>query len=130
MSRTAAKYNMVWTRGATVEDEFTYTDSAGAPINLTGYSARMHVRTADDAYGTSATPLLSLTTANGLLIWATATAGRLTLVAPPTTIAVLNPTNSRAERYAYSIELYLPSTPEYVLPLIEGKITVKGEITR
>lgn len=130
MSRTAARYNMVVTRGATWEDEFTYTDDAGVAINLTGYSARMHVRTLNAAFGTAVTPLLELTTANGLLVWATAATGRLRILVPPASHAVLNPLNAVKVRYAYSIEVYLPGSPDYILPLVEGKVGVKGEITR
>ena len=59
MSRTAASYSMIWTRGATVEDSFEYTDADGVAIDLTGYEARMQVRTVAGRYGsTTATTLL------------------------------------------------------------------------
>lgn len=134
MSRTAATYSMTWTRGATIEDEFAYTDANGVAINLTGYEARMQVRTLAGQYGTTTTTtlLLELTTANGLLVWDTAATGRLLIVVPPAGHANLNPDNAKKVRYAYSLELYVPAgvDPEYVIPLVCGKINVLGETTR
>lgn len=131
MSRTAATYNMTVTRGATWEDEFTYTDDAGVAINLTGYEARMQIRELGDAFGLTTTPVLTLTTTGvtPLLVWDTAANGRLRVEASPTQHTLLNPLNLRRVKYAYSIEVYTTS-PEYVLPFVTGKITVKGEVTR
>lgn len=134
MSRTPANYSMTWVRGATVEDEFTYTDAAGAAIDLTGYEARMQVRTVAGQYGltTATTLMLELTTANELLEWDTAETGRLRIVVPPEDHADLNPTNLKRVKYVYALEVYIPAgvEPEYVIPLVQGNITVLGEITR
>lgn len=134
MSRTPASYPMVWTRGSTVEEEFTYTDDDGLPIDLTGYEARMQVRTLATRYGTSATGLmleLSTTGADPLLVWDTAAAGRLRIVARPDQHAALNAGNAKKAKYAYAIELHKPDgTGEYVLPLVEGVLTVRGEVAR
>ena len=77
MSRTPASYSMTWVRGSTAEDQFTYTDAAGVPINLTGYSARMQVRTLAGQYGntTATTLMLDMTTANSLLLLTAPTTG-------------------------------------------------------
>jgi hypothetical protein len=136
MSRVPAKYNMTVIRGATWEDEFTYADDAGVPIDLTGYQARMQVRSLVGQFGTTTTTTLMLelstTGATPRLLWDTAATGTLKIVVPPTAHAVLNPANVARVQYAYSIELYQPAgaNPEYVLPLVQGKITVKGEVTR
>lgn len=138
MSRTAASYSMQVTRGATWEDEFTYTDDDGVAIDLTGYEARMQVRTLAGQYGTSSTDtlLLELTTGNGLLAFDTAADGRLLVVVPPDGHAALNPSNAKRAKYAYSIELYIPAganplvQPEYVIPLVQGNVSVAGEVTR
>ena len=51
MSRTPASLSIPVVRGSTWEDFVDYTDDAGAPIDLTGYQARMQVWSdADDAY--------------------------------------------------------------------------------
>lgn len=130
MSRAAAPYSMVVTRGATWEEEFTYVGIDGiTPINLSGYSARMQVRTLSGRYGTSTTStlVLELTTSNGLLVWNTAALGKLRIIAPPASHAVLNPNNVKKIKYSYSIEVYLA---DYVLPLVTGKISVRGETSR
>ena len=41
---TAGIYNATIDQGATWSVTVTYTDSNGAPINLTGYTAAMQVR--------------------------------------------------------------------------------------
>lgn len=134
MSRTPASYSIVVVRGSTWEDEFTYTDDQGTPIDLTGYEARMQVRTMATQYGTSTTGVLLELLTNGpdpLLVWDTAAEGRLRILARPDQHAVLNPGNARQAKYAYAIELFRPEgAGEYVLPLVAGGITVLGEVTR
>jgi hypothetical protein len=122
MSRTAAKYNMIVTRGSTWEDEFTYTDDAGTAIDLTGYEARLQVRTTAGQYGTSTTDTLllelSTTGADPQLLWDT---------------AVLNPTNVAKARLVYALEIYQPpagADPEYVIPFVQGRLSVLGETVR
>lgn len=45
---------------------------------------------------------------------------------------VLNPANARKVKHCYSLELFKPAgaDPEYVIPLVAGKVTVQGETTR
>lgn len=137
MSREAASYSMTWTRGATAEEEFTYVDSDGLPADLTGYSARMQIRTLAGQYGTSTstTLLLELTTANGKLFWNTdGSDGELRLKVGPDDVELLNPSNAKKQKVCYSIEVFRdevsPATGEYVIPLVQGNITVRGETTR
>ncbi|HEY1034004.1 MAG TPA: hypothetical protein VGE09_03370 [Pseudoxanthomonas sp.] len=134
MSRTPASYAMTVQRGSTWEDEFTYTDDDGTPIDLTGYEARMQVRTLATQYGTSTDGLmleLSTTGTDPLLVWDTAVTGRLRIVARPDQHAALNAGNARKAKYAYAIELFKPDgTGEYVLPLVTGRVTVRGEVVR
>lgn len=139
MSRTPASYSMTVVRGSTWEDEISYTDEAGEPIDLTGYEARMQVRTPTGQYGTSTTDslLLELTTENGLLVIDTPDGGtvpnRVRIEVAPTDHAALNPDNAKAVKYVYSLELFIPAegeTPEYVVPLVAGSVSVRGETTR
>ena len=137
MSRIPATYNMKLVRGSTWEEEFTYTEDDGTtPIDLTGYEARMQVRPLAAQYGTSTstTLLLELSTTgtDPLLRWDTAATGVLKILASPEQHAALNPNNTRLMRYSYSIEVYRPAgvDPEYVIPLVQGQITVLGEVTR
>lgn len=135
MSRTPASHGLTIVRGSTWEDEFTYTDENGAAVDLTGYEARMQVRTDDGRYGTTGAEslLLELSTANGMIEWDTADIGRLRITVPPAGHAALNPDNERKARYAYAIEVFKPADgeiAEYVIPLVGGNLTVLGEITR
>ena len=138
MSRTAASYSMTWTRGATVEDQFDYADAAGLPIDMTGYEARMQVRTVAGRYGTTtaSTLLLELDTtdADPFLFIETPPDGtvpsRVRITIPPADHAVLNPSNAKKVKYAFALEIYQDGPPEYVIPLVAGAITVLGETTR
>lgn len=127
---------MTVVRGATWEDEFVYTDAVGVVINLTGYGARLQVRTLAGRYGTTTTTtlLLELSTegATPALVWDTAVAGRLVILCPPTVHTLLNPLNLKKVIYSYGIELFIPVgvAPEYVIPLVKGKLYVHGETTR
>jgi hypothetical protein len=137
MSRTAAKYNMTVVRGSTWEDEFTYTDDAGVAIDLTGYEARLQVRSAAGQYGTSTTDTLilelSTTGADPQLLWDTAAQGRLRIRVEAEDTAVLNPTNVAKARLVYALEIYQPpagADPEYVIPFVQGRLSVLGETVR
>jgi hypothetical protein len=136
MSRTPASYAMPVVRGSTWEDEFTYDDDAGAPVDLTGYEARMQVRTLDGEFGTTTTTTLLLelltTGADPGLIIDTPAGGtvpnRIRIAVDPAAHAVLNPDNAKKMKYAYWVELYIPAgtDPEYVIPLVKGKLSVAG----
>lgn len=137
MSRTPANASLQVVRGATWEDEFTYVDAASVAVNLTGYSARMQVRTKDGQYGLTTTTslLLELTTANGLLIIdippGQTVPCRIKVRVPVASVALLNPNNERRVRLAYALEVFDPAqVPEYVVPLAVGNIIVTGETTR
>lgn len=139
MSRTPATHTLQVVRGATWEDLFTYKDPDGIAINLTGYSARMQVRTIAGRYGTTSetTLVMDLTTANGRLAIpdqsVLADRGKISIVVSAADTALLNPDNEKKRQLVYSIELFIPAsgpTAEYVVPLVEGKVVVKGEVTR
>jgi hypothetical protein len=139
MSRTPATHTLQVVRGATWEDLFTYKDPDGVAINLTGYSARMQVRTVAGRYGTTtaATLVMELTTANGRLAIpdqsVLADRGKISILVTAADTALLNAQNEKKVQLVYSLELYIPASgpaAEYVVPLVEGKIVVKGEVTR
>lgn len=127
MSRTPASFSLPIVRGATWEDSFDYRDANGVPIDLTGYEARMQVRTLAGRYGTttSTTLLMSLSTvgADPLLIWDTADIGRVRVYALPATHAALNPSNAKKVKYAYWLEFY---DGDHVLPFVTGVLTALG----
>ncbi|HEY1034629.1 MAG TPA: hypothetical protein VGE09_06580 [Pseudoxanthomonas sp.] len=134
MSRTPADYSLTVVRGATWEDEFTYVGPDGVAIDLTGYQARMQVRTKEGQFGTSTTDTLvmELTTDNGLLDIPVPEDGQVLLKVAADDTLELNPDNQKKRKLVYSLDLFRieGSAPEYVIPLVKGSVTVMGATTR
>jgi hypothetical protein len=114
----AGTYNITCNQGATFSRTITWTDSAKSAINLTGYTARMQVRSAAN----SASIVLELTTANNRITLG-GVAGTVTLTVDAATTANLTPS-----LYVYDLELV--SGGGLVTRLIEGNFNVKAEVTR
>lgn len=113
----AGTYDMTMEQGATFARVITYQDSTGSLVSLTGYTARMQVR----SIITSASTLLSLTTENGGITLG-GSAGTITLAATATTTAAI-----AAGVYVYDLELISGAT---VYRLLQGSFTVDAEVTR
>ena len=118
MSCIAGLYNINCDQGATFSRTITWTDSARTPYNLTGYTARMHVRTT----AATTTTLIELTTANSRITLGGAS-GTVTLTISATDTAALTP-----GKYVYDLELV--SGGGVVSRIIEGNFVVKAEVTR
>lgn len=58
----AGKYSFVIEQGSTLDFEIQYKDSNNSPINLTGYSGKMQIRSTID----SATPIITLSSSLAL----------------------------------------------------------------
>lgn len=134
MSRTPASYSMTVVRGSTWEDSFVYLQDDGVtPVDLTGYQARMQIRSLAGQFGTSTadTLVMELTTDNGRLT-ITPAEGKVALKVSATDTVLLNPDNAKKVKHVYALELFRPAGagPEYVIPLVQGKITVQGEVVR
>ncbi len=127
MSRTPASFSMPVVRGTTWEDAFEYRDADGVAIDLTGYEARMQVRTIAGRYGTTTatTLLLELSTegVDPLLVWDTADVGRVRVYALKDQHDALNPDNAKKVKYAYWLEFY---DGDHVLPVVAGVLTARG----
>jgi hypothetical protein len=115
---SAGKKDFIIEQGATFSKVLTWKDSAGAAINLTGYTARMHVRTDIDA----ATPFLQLTTENSRIALG-GVAGTITLTISATDTAAITNTSG-----VYDLELV--SGAGVVTRLLEGNIIITKEVTR
>lgn len=119
----AGTYNITCQQGATFRRTLTWTDSAKKPYDLTGFSARMQVRSTVD----SSTVILSLTTQNGRISLGSSasltTKGQVNLIISATDTAALVP-----GLYVYDLELV--SAGGEVDRIVEGNFKVSAEVTR
>lgn len=116
---TAGQYDITIEQGATFERTLTWNDQNGSPINLTGYTARMHVRRTHYDNGT---PLLTLTTENGGITLGGA-AGTIALTVSATATSAVT-----AASGVYDLELV--SAGGRVTRLLEGSVDFTPEVTR
>jgi len=110
-------YNPTVDQGATWSLEVEYLDNNDVPINLTGYTGEMQLRT---DYS-DATADLTLSSANGGIV-INGAAGKV--------LVTITAAQSRAlpqSFYLYDLEL---TSGASVIRLIQGQITVAGEVTR
>ena len=110
----AGKYNFTLEQGATFSREITVQDS-GSPMNLTGHTPRMQMRSTHD----SSTIALTFTAA----IANPATNGKINLGATATATAAV-------EEGIYVYDLEIESGSSGVTRLLEGQVTVTPEVTR
>lgn len=108
-------YNITCPQGATFDRTFT-VNVGGSPMNLTGYTAAMQVRTSAD----SDTTLLSLTNGSGITLGGTA--GTIGVVVSSTASAAI-----ASGSYSYDLELNSGGT---ITRLLEGAFNVTGNVTR
>ncbi len=124
---TAATYNITAEQGATWQPvPWIYRDSNDALVNLTGYTARMHVR---ESYA-AASALFTLTTENGGLTLGGA-AGTIAPLISATSMATVDVPNTPgtppARELVYDLELVSGTV---VTRLMQGKFTITREVTR
>lgn len=120
MSAPAGLYNIVADQGSTLSRTIVWKDPAKKPILMTGYSARMQVRTTAD----SPEVVLELTTENGR-ITLHPTNGQIQLLVSDEVMITI-PEN----KYVYDLELIAPSADLYVYKLLYGNFVVRAEVTR
>jgi hypothetical protein len=113
------RYDLEIKQGATLSLTATWKDSTGTAINLTGYTARMQVRSTYDA----ATTILSLTSAAGDIVLG-GSAGTIAITASATVTATLT------APWAGVWDLELVSGGGVVTRLLEGSANVSPEVTR
>ena len=115
-----ASYDISMFQGASWDLSLTWkTGSPLAPVNLTGWSAAMQVRTEPG----SGTVMLELSTGNGRIVLGGA-AGTVNL-----SLGAGVTEDLEAGMYVYDLELYAGGGGQ-VVRLIMGSITVVPEVTR
>lgn len=112
----AGIYNFIIDQGSTWTLQLVYNDSNGDPVNLTGYTAEMQIRKKFN----SDTAVLTLSTSNGGITIVPLT-GTLNLLATDEQTAI------EPGFYVYDLELNIGGTRTR---LIQGQVTVSGEVTR
>lgn len=113
---TVKKPDFVVKQGATFAKHVTWLNPSGGAVNVTGYTARMHLRRKI----TDSDPAFILTTENG----------RITLGGVTGTVDLLisaSDTATLSGNYVYDLELV---SGDYVKRLLQGTITVDPEVTR
>lgn len=113
----AGNHDFVCEQGATFQREITWLDSSSSPVNNTGYSARMQVRSTISA----PTTLLSISTATGEIVLGGSN-GKITITVPATTTASI-----AAGCYVYDLEMVSGIT---VYRILQGSFKVDAEVTR
>lgn len=114
---TAGEYDLIIEQGATLDRTFTWKDSTGTEVNLTGYTARCQVRRSQ----AGAEKLLDLTTENGGITLG-GIAGTIQLNASAAVTALLSGFG------AYDLELI--SGGGVVKRLLQGKVTFSPNVTK
>lgn len=117
MAIKPVKRNMTIIQGADLDLIFTWR-AAGAPVNLTGCTARLQVRSDIDSI-----VLLELTTENGGIQLGGATGTVRRYMNPAATAAIVP-----WEEAVYDLEIMFPSGS--VRRLLAGNATVSREVTR
>lgn len=114
---SAGVYDIIIEQGATFIMNATWKDSTGAVINLTGYSARMQIRSdynSDEA-------LVSLTDSSGITLGGAA--GTIAIQIADTVTQTLT-----SQKAVYDLELI--SSGGIVTRLLQGDATISREVTK
>ena len=110
-------YDILVDQGATLNRALFLKDSAKRPIDLTDYTARMHIRDSVDS-----TNIIEILTTENEQIVLDELDGRVDILLTPAETAALV-----AKSYVYDLELESPEGD--VTKIISGKLTVRAEIT-
>lgn len=123
----AGKYSFIIEQGSTYQSELVYKDSAGEPIDLTDYSAKMQIRPSPG----STTLYLTLSSSigpdgsglnlNGLDGSKPKTSGSIGIIISAYSSSLLT-----FDQAVYDLELYSGS---FVTRIIEGRVQLSKEVT-
>lgn len=111
----AAKLNLTVEQGATFSKRLVWRDKNKRPVNLSGYTAKMQIRTS----ASSAEVLFELSTSNN----------RITLLAGGVIQLDISANDTDTIKGGvYDLKLYAPSGQE--IRLVEGKVSVSPGVTK
>jgi len=110
-------YDIVAQQGSDYSVTLTYKDSNNVAVNLTGYTARMHVR----KVASSPYAYLRLTNSSGMTLGGAA--GTVAINVPAAALASIP-----AGSYVYDVEL-VSGSGAVVKPIV-GSFSVSAEVTR
>jgi hypothetical protein len=115
---SAGIYDFYIEQGATFYQVITWKDSAGDPVDISGYTARMQIRKSV----TSTDALISLTTENG----------RISLGGAAGTVTLEIDADDTADFTTFCgvYDLELEASDGTVTRLLEGQIEISREVTR
>lgn len=113
----ATIYNTTIDQGANWYFQVTYKNTAGAPIDLTGYSAALELGT---SYNMTTPTLAISTTTTGMTI-PTPANGTIIVNVPAATTAAL-----ATDNYVYVMTLTAPSG--FITRLLQGTVIVEPEV--
>ena len=116
---SAGIWNTVLDQGSVWSLQLTCEDPNGTPINLSGLTAEMQIRSLPE----DSTVALTLSTANGDIVIQGAQ-GIITITATSTETEPISP-----GPYYYDLELTNPVT-NLVTRVVQGQIVVSAEVTR
>jgi hypothetical protein len=119
LPNTQGKLDLLIEQGATFTKSLTLVQSNGSPRDLTGYTARMQIRTA-----LTGPVVLELSTENGGII-IEELAGKIHLEITAGQTAALTIRSG-----VYDLEMVAPGATPTVTRLLSGKVTVSPEVTR
>ncbi len=118
MTITPGSYDLTIYQGTTFNEVFTWTDVNNVPINITGYTAALMVRSSI----VDSVAFITLTTANGG-ITINGSAGTITLSMLPAATAALT-------QISGIYDLNLTSPAGVVSRILEGLVFISAGVTR
>lgn len=119
MATKPGNYDLSIYKGQTLDITFTWRDSAGALVDLTGYTAKMQVRSAPG--GTQYAELLSTGGTPAITLGGAAGTIRLQVSATDTTAYTF-------DRAYYDLEMTVTATG-VVTRLLEGQVMAYAQVT-
>ena len=128
----AGRYSFVIEQGATTDFEIKYADSGSNAIDLTGYRAKMQIRSALTASSTLFLTISSSLAADGTGLNLSGSTGTNPLSSGSIGVFISAYSSSQlggwSEAY-YDLELISGSTYPVVTRILEGKIQLSKEVT-